>query len=71
MTNNTKRKNYLEKIPFDYYDFFNKNYVEGKLRLVVAQDLKMMGHNALSFIFVMLARENLMHMKAIARVPEH
>lgn len=64
-----KHKNYLEKIPFDYYDFFNFNYVQGMSRAMNAKLLYEIGLTREGMIFKMLVSENLINMKAITRIP--
>ncbi len=63
-------KNYLEKMPFDYYDFFNKNYAEGTLRAKLAKSMFDKGFYEGYVILMELITENIMHMKAIAKIPE-
>jgi len=63
-------KNYLEKMPFDYYDFFNKNYVEGMIRTRKAKMCNDAGFYEAGMILELLVQENLIHMKAIAKIPE-
>ena len=63
-------KNYLEKMPFDYYDFFNQNYTEGMLRTKLAKQLYEHGFYEGYIVLVELIHENLMNMRAIARIPE-
>ena len=63
-------KNYLEKMPFDYYDFFNKNYADGILRAKHSQECYNAGFMEAGLILQLLAQENLFHMKVISNIPE-
>jgi len=61
-------KNYLEKIPFDCYDFFNQNYAEGLIRLNKAKECLDAGFMEAGLILTLLAEENLFHMKILANI---
>jgi len=63
-------KNYLEKMPFDYYDHFTQNHVEGITRAELAQTMFDAGFYEAYVVLVALIKENLANMKAIARIPE-
>ena len=62
------KKNYLEKMPFDYYDFFNKNYVDGMTRIEKSKECIEAGFIDAGIVLHLLAQENLFHMKVIANI---
>ncbi len=66
----TKKYDYatLIKMPFDYEDVITDLHFEGMLLAEIAEDMKLMGLNGMSFTFSTLARFKLEKLKVFLRL---